>query len=799
MPFTPDERVRQLFGSATPPGNAAIIGVRTVSDFLSRLAGSTAGSDSSYLTILNALPHGVLVLSPEFRVLFANPAAASVLLAANPGKELPAINLAEDFQLFDPSATRILLHQELPFARAFRGETVPLQEYLIRRLHTAERRWMEIGAEPVSGPDGVVGAIVVTVRDVCDRKKRDLALEDAAKVNGIIYNESLAGIIRVTVDGRIVDCNDALVRMLGYSTKQDLLSLRAPRIYFDPSDRNRVLRLLSTSRRLSEHEICFRRQDGSRCWVLLNARMLDAPPGEVGGTIVSTVVDISQRKIQEEILRQSEQRFAAFMHHLPGIAFIKDLDGRYVYYNEAAWHLFHIRPEAIVGKTDEDIWSADHAARYRQNDAVVVSTRRPAEWVEPVLHADGPHSWLIYKFPIIEHERVTMVCGIGIDITERTILEEQLGQARKMEALGRLAGGVAHDFNNLLTVIAGYSQLAIESIGTVPEDRLITYMREILDSSRRASGLTGQLLAFSRRQAVQPKVLNLSDLLARMDRLLQRVIGEHVEIDVKCTSDDCLIHADPNQMEQAIMNLAVNARDAMPLGGQLLIRCGRLAHPIPQEKGEPLAILLTVSDNGIGMEEAVRSRIFDPFYTSKEAGKGTGLGLSTVYGVVSQCKGRIDVDSTVGEGTTFRLYFPEAAPATETPAVVRAAGSAAGSETVLLVEDEVSVRLLADTILRRLGYTVLVAESGASAIRRWDEAKGVVDILLTDVIMPQMSGGELAHKLRDRNPGLRVLFMSGYTDDMLASHGVLSGDTQLIQKPFTADALGRKLRAVLDS
>ena len=216
---------------------------------------------------------------------------------------------------------------------------------------------MEIGAEPVSGPDGVVGAIVVTVRDVCDRKKRDLALEDAAKVNGIIYNESLAGIIRVTVDGRIVDCNDALVRMLGYSTKQDLLSLRAPRIYFDPSDRNRILRLLSTSRRLSEHEICFRRQDGSRCWVLLNARMLDAPPGEVGGTIVSTVVDISQRKIQEEILRQSEQRFAAFMHHLPGIAFIKDLDGRYVYYNEAAWHLFHIRPEAIVGKTDEDIWS----------------------------------------------------------------------------------------------------------------------------------------------------------------------------------------------------------------------------------------------------------------------------------------------------------------------------------------------------------------------------------------------------------------------------------------------------------
>ncbi|MES1257019.1 MAG: ATP-binding protein, partial [Acidobacteriota bacterium] len=424
---------------------------------------------------------------------------------------------------------------------------------------------------------------------------------------------------------------------------------------------------------------------------------------------------------------------------------------------------------------------------------------RPAEYVEPVTHPDGLHSWLVHKFPIIERDKVSMVCGIGIDITERAILQEQLGQARKMEALGRLAGGVAHDFNNLLTVIAGYSQLAIESIGTVPDDRLITYMREILDASRRASALTSQLLAFSRRQTVQPKVLNLSDLLLRMYRLLQRVIGEHVEVTVKCTCDECHVHADASQMEQAIMNLAVNARDAMPLGGQLSVRCERLGHPIPQEDGDPLSILLEVRDNGIGMEEAVRSRIFDPFYTSKESGKGTGLGLSTVYGVVTQAKGRIDVESAPGEGTTFKLYFPEAALVAEGLTAVRPSGAAGGHETVLLVEDESAVRMLAETILKRLGYKVLVAESGLAAVRLWEEASGAVDILLTDVIMPHMSGGELAHHLRKKNPHVRVLFMSGYTDDMIASHGVLSGDTQLIQKPFTADALGRKLRAVLDA
>lgn len=775
-----------------------------MSDLLVQIADLAGRPDSTFCTVLNAVPQGILIFDADRRVIFANSAATSVLRSDDqpqgtcdsPGEIFEGVN----FEFVTPETGSVLSFDERPLSRVLGGESIDSQEYLIRRPQSAERRWVEISAQPVRDDGGAITAAVFTFRGIGERKKREFAFEAADKLNNVIYQENLAGIVRVTVDGRILDCNDSIVRMLGYKSKQQMMGMRAPNFYCDPADRERVLRLLWATRRVSKLEICLRRADGSRCWALLNARLLDPPPGEVGGTILATFVDITERKLQEETLRQSQQRFTAFMHHLPGIAFIKDLAGRYVYYNEAAWTVFGMRPEDIVGKTDEEIWPAEDAARYRQNDAAVIETGRPSEYLEPFTRPDGPRSWLIYKFPITENGKVSLVGGIGIDITERTLLLEQLTQARKMEALGRLAGGVAHDFNNLLTVIAGYSQLAIESLGTVPSDRMISYLREILDSSRRASGLTGQLLAFSRRQVVQLKVLNLADLVRSMDRLLQRVIGEHVELAVKCSSEDCFVHADPNQMEQAIMNLAVNARDAMPLGGQLLLRCERIAQPLAQEGAEPLSVLLEVRDNGVGMDEAVRSRIFDPFYTSKETGKGTGLGLSTVYSVVSQAKGRIDVESTPGEGTTFKLYFPLVAPLEpESTVSPRPPSAPQGKETVLLVEDEASVRALAETILKRLGYNVLVADSGPAAIALWKERSGAVDVLLTDVIMPQMSGGELAHKLREMAPHLRVLFMSGYTDDMIASHGVLAGETQLIQKPFTAEALGRKLRAVLDA
>jgi PAS domain S-box-containing protein len=502
----------------------------------------------------------------------------------------------------------------------------------------------------------------------------------------------------------------------------------------------------------------------------------------------------------QEILRRNEARFEAFMKYLPGVAFIKDLEGRYVYYNQASQRLFGKAPEEFIGRTDPELWPAELAAEYQRNDAKVVATGAPVEAFEPVIHGDGQHTWLIYKFPIMEDEKVVLVGGIGIDVTERRTLEDQLTQARKMEALGRLAGGVAHDFNNLLTVISGYCQLALEGVGTATPAKMTTWLQEILNSSRRAAALTGQLLAFSRRQPVQARTFDLGLLLQGMNSMLERMVGELVELHIECThrgGRPCLIHADPHQIEQVMMNLAVNARDAMPLGGTLEVRCG-----LAERRGDGTllgqpSVSIEVADTGVGMDEKIKAHMFEPFFTSKSTGKGTGLGLSTVYGVVSQSGGEIEVDSEPGKGTTFRIFLPLASGPVET--VPNASMAPAGNEVVLLVEDEASLNTLAQTILRRLGYTVLAAESGQQALELWEQHKGLVDLLLTDVIMPQMSGSDLAHVLRGKKPNLKVLFMSGYTDDMIASHGVMNGGTQFLPKPFTSEKLGRTVRDVLDA
>ena len=760
---------------------------------LEALTGCLGESSGVLRAAFEALPLGVLIFNTDRQPIFANSRAVSCIRAAGHGPlDLPSMADAQTERQIPPDRT--------PVARALRGESSEGEVYMVRRVPGAAALWLECSARPMTAPDGKILAALFCFRNITEQRRREFEAESAGQLRDFIYRENLAGIIHSTIDGRILDCNDAILRMWGYSSREELLAVRAPQVYHEAEDRVRLLRKLTETGQLNEHEVCYRRKDGSRCWTLVNVRLIDAPRGQVGGSIVATVIDITERKIWEETLRLSEQRFAAFMRHLPGVAFIKDLAGRYVYYNEASWTLFRIKPHNMVGRTDEEIWPAGNAALYRENDAAVVAGRKPLEFVEPFAHANGTHSWLMYKFPITEAGNVVLVGGVGIDITERTILEEQLTQARKMDALGRLAGGIAHDFNNLLTVISGYGQLALEGLGELPEDAVLGYLKEVLNSARRASALTGQLLAFSRRQVVQPRVIDLGDLLRHMQRLLHRVIGEHVDLTVR-TDNGCRIHADAHQIEQVIMNLAVNARDAMPLGGSLDISCARLPDaeaPLREESGEPLVIMLEVRDTGIGMDEKIRPRIFDPFFTSKEQGAGTGLGLSMVYGIVSQARGRIHVDSTVGEGTVFRIWLPEAHGETTAVQPPRTAAPQ-GVETVLLVEDEASVRGLAETILVRLGYRVLVAESGPKAIRIWEENQGRADVLLTDVIMPQMSGGELAHKLREKNPALKVLFMSGYTDDMIASHGVLAGETQLIQKPFTSEALGRKLRDVLDA
>jgi signal transduction histidine kinase len=399
--------------------------------------------------------------------------------------------------------------------------------------------------------------------------------------------------------------------------------------------------------------------------------------------------------------------------------------------------------------------------------------------------------------------------GIGTDVSPRKAAEEklqkseqQLRQAQKMEAVGRLAGGVAHDFNNLLTIITGYSQMLLTRLA--PDDPARAELAEIKEAGDRAVALTGQLLAFSRKQVVQLKVLDLNAVVTNLDKMLQRLIGEDILLATALAPSVGRVKADPGQIEQIIMNLAVNARDAMPRGGKLTFETADMElddtyanHMVAVQPGS--YVMLAVSDTGCGMDAETQAHIFEPFFTTKEQGKGTGLGLSMVYGIVKQNDGYIWCYSEVGHGTTFKIYLPHAdEPATSQLPDTTAADLPRGSETVLLVEDEQGVRTLAEFLLRRGGYTVLQAPSGAEALALAGQHMGPIHLLLTDVVMPGMSGRELAEHLANDRPGTKTLFMSGYTDDTVVRHGVLQAEAAFTQKPFTFDALLRKVREVLD-
>ena len=370
-----------------------------------------------------------------------------------------------------------------------------------------------------------------------------------------------------------------------------------------------------------------------------------------------------------------------------------------------------------------------------------------------------------------------------------------------MEAVGQLAGGVAHDFNNLLTVIMSYGSMLLERLG--PEDESREDVQEIAAAAVRAAGLTRQLLAFSRQQVLQPRVMNINAVIGDVEKMLRRIIGEDVELHTSLAPDLATIHADPGQLEQILMNLVVNARDAMSGGGRVCITTSNAELPMestgaaPFKAGGPY-VILSVSDTGAGMTPEVRQRIFDPFFTTKAPGYGTGLGLSTVYGIVKQSGGEIYVDSELGAGSTITLYFPRFLGSAETPAEVVASESSRGSETILLVEDDANLRSLVARVLTGRGYKVHVAETGVVGLAIAADPLIRIDAVITDVVMPGMNGRELVEKLLDANPGLACLFMSGYTDDEILRRGVSRGEAAFLQKPFTPDQLAKSVRSLLD-
>jgi len=514
--------------------------------------------------------------------------------------------------------------------------------------------------------------------------------------------------------------------------------------------------------------------------------------------------DVTERKRAERALRESQQLLQAIIDNSTAVIYVKDLQGSYLMVNRRYEEIFHLTREAVLGKTDHDVFSQEAADAFRAMDQRVVAAGTALTEEEVAPHDDGPHTYISVKCPLWDNAgKPYAVFGISTDITERKRLEQQLLQSQRMEAVGRLAGGVAHDFNNLLTVIIGESELMLASLA--PNDPLRAQIEAIDSSAQRAADLTRQLLAFSRKQVLQPKVLDLNTIVTDLGKMLRRLIGEDVELINRLSSNLGRVKADPGQIEQIIVNLAINARDAMPRGGTLTIETNNTKlddqyasqHPEVRPGDQ---VMLAVSDTGTGMDREMQSRIFEPFFTTKERGKGTGLGLATVYGVVKQSEGHIWVYSEPGRGTTFKVYLPKV----EEPAEVtrRSAGrssSAGGSETVLVVEDDDGVRGVVRQVMSSAGYTVMECKNAEQALSMSGSYSGHIHLMVTDVIMPGASGRELAQKITALRPGIRVLYMSGYTDNAIVHHGVLDEGVAFIEKPFTPDRLLHKVREVLNT
>src|SRR5438105_2381837 len=604
--------------------------------------------------------------------------------------------------------------------------------------------------------------------------------------------------------GAITYVSQAATRLLGYGVPE--LTGTNAMGFLHPDDlalTQRLCRqLLDQPGTPFRTELRARHKDGS--YHLVEAVAVNRLDDPAVGAVVANWPDITDRKRTEAALRNSEESHRSLVDGVRDVIFALSPGGEVTSLNPAFEEMTGFPPAEWVGRPfeafvhpDDVPLALDLFGRVLQGEArptiqfrilTKAGTYRVAEFSATAQRRDG---------------RLTGILGIGRDVTERLGLEQQLRQAQKTEAVGRLAGGIAHDFNNILTAITGHADLLLEDLGH--HDPRRADVDEIRRSAERAAGLTRQLLAFSRQQVLQPKVVDLNALVLDMDKLLRRLIGEDVELATVLDPTLGRVTADPGQLEQVIVNLAVNARDAMPQGGKLTLETRNIdldsSYTLEHSLVKPGPyVQLTVSDSGIGMDEETQAHAFEPFFTTKPRGQGTGLGLAMVYGTVKQSGGFIWVYSEPGRGATFKIYLPRVdAPVESAAPPAPVERPPRGSETVLLAEDEPAVRAIARQALERQGYTVLAAPSGADALALAAQHGATIHLLLTDVVMPGMSGRDLADRLTAQRPGIRVLYISGYTDNAIVRHGMLEPGLAYLQKPFRPDALVRKVREVLDA
>lgn len=616
----------------------------------------------------------------------------------------------------------------------------------------------------------------------------------------MLFDRNLAAIFRTTPEGKLLSANPACETLLGYRS-EELLGLTIPEIYVRPAERELFLARLRRDGLVSNFVVELRHKNGASRWVLENANWI-TEPGEPD-CLEAIMVDVTDLHRAEQSLRESEERFRALAENSSDAFALLSPTGQILYAGPSTQRVTGYPIEDFAGRNSYDfVHPDDHAESQARQAWVLAEPGRRQNNTFRMRFADGAWHWVECHTVNLLHVPSVQALVVNYrDITERRGLEEQVRQTQKMEAIGRLAGGIAHDFNNLLTVISGQSELLLRRLPAAsPESEKVAH---IIAASKRAAGLTGQLLSFSRRQSFQTQILDLNPLLREIASLLRRLIGENIEFLIELEPGLPRLRADPSQIEQVVMNLVLNARDALPRGGR--IRLGARAGARPEGADGAPGLELTVSDNGIGMDAAVQARLFEPFFTTKEVGQGTGLGLSTVYGIVRQLGGKLEVKSAPGAGSTFQILLPglsesEAAsmpaPPRSTAPAVPAISGAESTRTILWVEDQPEVLSLILDSLREAGYRVLAADTPAAALRLAESPDTRIDLLLSDLQMPGMDGRELARRLRRQRPDLPVLLVSGY-DPPAAAAEEPDDSFGFLQKPFSPAGLLQAIQAVL--
>ncbi len=764
--------------------------VHAANEELQVTIGALRESEERYRGLVEVSPDAVFV-NCDNRIVYLNPAAVRLFGASCAGQILGM----SPFDLFHPEFHAALSER---VRRLLTGERAPLVEAQIIRLDGTVRD-VEVAACPFQDGSGL--AIQVVARDVTVRKQAQQAVLDRESELRLLMDSTPILIAYVGADGRYGRVNRSYEDWFACSA--DEVQGRGVREMLGEAAWE--IARPYVERALAGEQVAFEQEVPYRCagkrWVHATYTPDRDEHGHVRGFAVH-VVDIAERKRAEE----GQARLGAILEAAPDLVGLTDSEGRLLNLNRAGRRLLGLGETEEIAGTHVRRFHPPAAFEILSTQAVPAAVRDGA-WTGETLLLTRDGREIPVSQAILAHKAqdgsLAFLSTIVRDISEQKRLESELRQSQKMEAVGRLAGGVAHDFNNLLTPIMAYSQLLCDALDA--DSRGHGYAVEIASAAERAAGLPRQLLAFSRREMVQPRVLDLNETITEIERMLRRLIGEDVLLTVLPGLGLGQVKADPGQMEQVLLNLAVNARDAMPGGGALTIETANA------ELDETYArrfvgvapgryVVLMVSDTGCGMDRETLSRVFEPFFTTKDPGKGTGLGLSTVYGIVRQNDGQVRVSSAPGRGSTFRVYLPRVDEPSEHAVAAPGRGSAPrGSEVVLLAEDDAAVRDAARLVLESHGYTLVVASSGEEGLRAAERFPGPIHLLLTDVVMPGISGRQLSDRLTAVRPSTRTLFMSGYTEDAIMHHGVLEDGLAFLQKPFTPHVLLHKVREVLDA